>query len=678
MMTSISGSGSSISNTTSLSPLYITESSCSSESMAEREDPVQLPPELPQNSNDFVSHVAGFSREQSPGPKSSLPAVPTDVVLSSGRTSSSFDCNNAEDIQESDTFALSDENLFPSNTFVPANKPQPSRALTQNLLATGESVSSSSGLLAVTATNSQHSTSTDNVGFEANKQKATCLVDSGHSHALTLPCSDSTGLTCKAASSSVAKVTGHDKLEGYECDFVLPLEAKYQCPICLQCLRDPYQTNCGHLFCHSCIFRCLRNGTGECPQDRQQLTENNIFPDNHTKREVESLQISCPYKKYGCLATYELRENYEHTSACKFRVEQCPRGCGQNITKEQLDYHQKEECLHRIVSCRHCSAHVEFANMAAHEEDCPLMIIPCKYCSKQLSRQQQTRHQETDCQLVTVMCMYHTYGCDAMMQRQALSLHMQESTQHHMRMLLDAVSKIHEQLHALQTSDGGATQLPPIRTNPCFEKFSQACAKSDAKTVEGELENRSEEHEYVTELQKRVATLEQHNLELQSKVEAEKQRNELLEARCCNGEYVWKVRNFSAVKDVSHSPGFYTGMFGYKVCLRMNVNRQDGTISIFVHFMMGDYDDILNWPFTGKIHFVILDQSSEQHPEHIKATFDSDPKLEAFKRPVIKRNPKGFGFKDLTTIEHLQRRPYIKDNSLFIKVTVIPQLSCCT
>lgn len=46
--------------------------------------------------------------------------------------------------------------------------------------------------------------------------------------------------------------------EGYDFDFVLPREEKYDCPICLLVLRDPYQTECGHRFCQNCIKRWLR------------------------------------------------------------------------------------------------------------------------------------------------------------------------------------------------------------------------------------------------------------------------------------------------------------------------------------------------------------------------------------------------------------------------------------
>ena len=35
---------------------------------------------------------------------------------------------------------------------------------------------------------------------------------------------------------------------GYDCQFVKPLDEKYECAICLLCQKDPYQTVCGHRY----------------------------------------------------------------------------------------------------------------------------------------------------------------------------------------------------------------------------------------------------------------------------------------------------------------------------------------------------------------------------------------------------------------------------------------------
>ena len=48
------------------------------------------------------------------------------------------------------------------------------------------------------------------------------------------------------------RVVGYDEL------FDPPVQADYECPICMMCLRDPIQTACGHRFCNSCIHHNMR------------------------------------------------------------------------------------------------------------------------------------------------------------------------------------------------------------------------------------------------------------------------------------------------------------------------------------------------------------------------------------------------------------------------------------
>ena len=40
---------------------------------------------------------------------------------------------------------------------------------------------------------------------------------------------------------------------GYAAPFVEALDKDLECPICLCALRDPVQTECGHLFCRGCF-----------------------------------------------------------------------------------------------------------------------------------------------------------------------------------------------------------------------------------------------------------------------------------------------------------------------------------------------------------------------------------------------------------------------------------------
>ena len=128
--------------------------------------------------------------------------------------------------------------------------------------------------------------------------------------------------------------------------------------------------------------------------------------------------------------------------------------------------------------------------------------------------------------------------------------------------------------------------------------------------------------------------------QLLSQVEALKIEKEEILNRSLNGEYVWKIKDFSSYHQkmrnshnfVIYSKGFYTSYYGYKVCLRSNIYFSEGTtnethnalcrinvtiylgeeyLAIFVHFMKGENDDILSWPWRGNITIEMVHQGGE-------------------------------------------------------------------
>ena len=153
-----------------------------------------------------------------------------------------------------------------------------------------------------------------------------------------------------------------------------------------------------------------------------------------------------------------------------------------------------------------------------------------------------------------------------------------------------------------------------------------------------------------------------------------------LESRLCNGVYYWRIKEFSVARQeakdglvtVRHSDGFYTSCHGYKLCIRANLNGVDNGngshVSLFIHFMRGDFDDILDWPFKGRITMTIMDQG--EHRQHIVEVLESKPTLAAFQRPHSNRNHKGFGYIEFAPIGLIENSSYVKNDTLIIKAEV--------
>ena len=155
------------------------------------------------------------------------------------------------------------------------------------------------------------------------------------------------------------------------------------------------------------------------------------------------------------------------------------------------------------------------------------------------------------------------------------------------------------------------------------------------------------------------------------------------EGRVCNGTYIWRIENFrqcrqdavSNVMTAIHSPPFYTSLYGHKMCMRVNLNGVDSGlgrhVSLFVHMMQGEWDGILEWPFTGRITLSVLDQSDNvEFRRHISETLVAKPNLLAFQRPTAPRNHKGYGYVEFSQIEQLREPQYVKNNVMLIRIQI--------
>lgn len=90
------------------------------------------------------------------------------------------------------------------------------------------------------------------------------------------------------------------KMPGYEVTFVNPLKKAYECPICHFAMKNPVQTECGHLFCRDCLDSTLNQKQPICPVDMEEIRIDNIFRDNAVRREILGLEVYCRFKSDGC------------------------------------------------------------------------------------------------------------------------------------------------------------------------------------------------------------------------------------------------------------------------------------------------------------------------------------------------------------------------------------------
>eukprot|EP00731_Ephydatia_muelleri_P015032 Em0008g752a len=207
---------------------------------------------------------------------------------------------------------------------------------------------------------------------------------------------------------------------------------RHECPICLSAMRNPVQTECGHLFCRGCLEPILDGPNPLCPLDKTAISTAGVFPDNACKREILSLDVYCDASKNGCPWIGPLKELDSHSQGCEYSDVLC-RQCGLNVQNRTFSVHQTKECPMRPVQCQFCNQIIPVGQLETHIENvCPQYLRSCpNRCvpGPQFTLQQLEAHlnpRTGDCPLAEILCPFKQYGCTFVCERKKMPLHLNE------------------------------------------------------------------------------------------------------------------------------------------------------------------------------------------------------------------------------------------------------------
>lgn len=323
------------------------------------------------------------------------------------------------------------------------------------------------------------------------------------------------------------------------------LDPRFECPICLNCLKEPYLTSCGHRFCQECILEWLRKKNRRCPVDGNDIEEKDLFPDNYTRREITHQTVQCTFP--NCNSVTPLLELEKHVAENHEIVK------SSGVCLNGMDTMAKE---------------ADTWDAPPKQQNTTLNQLIMSLCERVVQLEQKTREQELQ--------------------------------------LVNAKTKINDMV--------------------------------------------AEKEQFMA----------------------------VLPLRICNGSHIWNVPNIREqlhlmYKDPSkmlYSEGFYTSYHGYKFCARLNVSPNNSSyISLLVHLMKSENDDILPWPFKGRIAFTLIHPSV---PEHcLSEVMCTKPGLKAFEKPNSSISPRAFGYTEFTLIDDIVKKGYISESgSLIIKIDI--------
>uniref|UniRef100_A0A674MTH6 TNF receptor-associated factor n=1 Tax=Takifugu rubripes TaxID=31033 RepID=A0A674MTH6_TAKRU len=408
--------------------------------------------------------------------------------------------------------------------------------------------------------------------------------------------------------------------------------------------------------------------------------------------------------------------------------------CKERMMRKEIPEHLSWKCKYRETSCEFCMTKMPLTELQKHKETvCPAFPVSCpNHCSlSSLPRSELSSHQH-ECPKAQVSCPFHGYGCTFKGLNQVMRQHESSSAAEHLRMMAkrnsaleskldDVKGELLERFKVLPVLSSRVAELESSndelreknrQTEQKLGTMQKLMSSHSEKLLELELELRSlrglrDEVENLRgtleSVRTRLNALEQggrsgsgstHTL---ASLEAQMNRHDdmlsvhdirladmdlrfqVLETASYNGTLIWKIRDYKrrkqeavAAKTLSlYSQPFYTGYFGYKMCARIYLNGDGmgkGThLSLFFVVMRGEYDALLPWPFKQKVTLMLMDQGPLK--KHLGDAFKPDPNSSSFRRPVVEMNIAS-GCPLFVSQSVLETGSYIKDDTIFIKVTV--------
>ena len=264
------------------------------------------------------------------------------------------------------------------------------------------------------------------------------------------------------------------------------------------------------------------------------------------------------------------------------------------------------------------------------------------------------------CPFTVINCpLSHTTGCEVRLPRKDVKIHLNDE-------LLNHILKQGSQMKVLEQ-----------------QLFS---CKSDGQILHQLVEEKRHLEWRISQVETRNADLKRqvNDLNLKLEVTSEdlkekvKELNSKLKAippcacTCVVELTVMKYARHKKDGDKWYSKPFYSHAQGYKMCLEVVANgwaTATGThLSVYIHLMCGEFDEILKWPFRGDITVQLLNQESDGGCCTRVISYSKDT-LEVCTSRVSERErfARGHGFRFFIPHSYLEQE-YLKNDCLKFRI----------
>ena len=394
-----------------------------------------------------------------------------------------------------------------------------------------------------------------------------------------------------------------------------------KCKICSNVFESPQLLSCcGTNICKKCMERHvqqiaeLADQKPSCPFCRS--TDYVLYDNKALEQSIDQLKIKCYYQHKGCQWTGVLLNGKLHLQECDFVPVGCPNVCGCD---------QFERC-----------------KLSDHMFICPHMHTACSF---------------------------EAIGCNTRMPlpRQAAQKHAYDYLSQHLLLVAQKNIQLLKDYRSFCASLQSESYVSVDHEElVCSQKEALASTKHIIISVKDSLQ---ELRQKTTSLKTELRREEICSAELKRKVTQTKDTYKKNVADIQNPGLVPKaigmscppvtftIDNFMERKkrnDMWLSPPFYTHIGGYKMCLSVHPNThisargQSVTVSVSIHFLAGEFDDHLMWPFPGAIFTITaINQDAEKYNTSVHLDLVGKDTLHVRSKQINSSLGYGFGVPDL-------------------------------
>ena len=377
---------------------------------------------------------------------------------------------------------------------------------------------------------------------------------------------------------------------------------------------------------------------------------------------IQDLQIKCPNVERNCEWKGTVGTVDRHLTSCQFSLISCPKSCGENFLRKELDDHLGKACILRDYKCSNCGEEGTYADITyAHDLVCEKKRVHCKNmkCPQYMQRCEIEKHVETECEYTKVPCKYESIGCDMKIERKEIPVHQQDNEQH-LHLALNTIVQQKATIAQLESSHKSILMQQQAMLQKWEEQQKSTIQKLEEQqeSMMQKLEEQQELMVYKLEEQQEsmIKKLEEEQKLMQDTVKnlAEQQDTlaPFMQRKLESFEsstkasvaslkgFIVNVLNLERISEFAvyqyekkrraskcyTSQPFYTSDEGYNLAVQVDTNGygdSEGThVSVYVLVKRGKNDSNLPWPFIGRINIKLLNQHEDD--KHHSRTISMD------------------------------------------------------